>query len=215
MTAGVTVQPALQERDQQGRLQRGAAFIHYVVLGAVYADSPARAKLMYTIASWTAYLTCPFCKLMGCMKNRVVRYTGYAQPAPTTQGLGSGTAYQMGKADGRLMTDSEMKAQAIAAEYYRARGFEPPPGNRFKGYSPLLRRLYYVSPQRLWVVPYCHAMYLGVFKDFMKIVCAKKTTQRDEVSARPPGGTWRVCVCVCISKHLAHSTWAGVMSQPV
>lgn len=181
--AGIKVQPATHERDENGQVKKGEPFTHFAVLGAVYADSPARAKLMYTLASWTAYLACAFCKLTGTMKNKVVRFLGYAEPTPTMQGVGRGNSYQMGHADGRLMTEREVKAQAIAAEYYRARGFEPPPGNRFKGFSPLLRRLYYVNPLRLWVVPFCHAFYLGVFKDFMKLMTAKKSKVRTVWSA--------------------------------
>jgi hypothetical protein len=195
VTAGITVQPALDELDEHSKRKVGAAFTHYAVLGGVYADSPARAKLMYTIASWIAYLACPFCKLVGTLTSGVVRYLGYASPVTTTQGVGKGQEFMMGRGDGRLLSAKEAKAQAIAAEYHRARGFEPPPGNRFKGHSPLLRRLYYVHPQRLWVLPYCHAFFLGVFKDFMKLLCAKKTNKRSQVSTRLMIQTWaRVCV---------------------
>jgi hypothetical protein len=188
VSAGIKVQPSLHARDEHGKLKKGEPFTHFAVLGAVYADSPARAKLMYTLSSWTAYLACAFCKLTGTMKNKVVRYLGYAEPVPTTQGVGRGKSYQMGQPDGRLMTEREVKAQAIAAEYYRARGFEPPPGNRFKGFSPLLRRLYYVNPVRLWVIPFCHAFYLGVFKDFLKLATAKKSKVRGVWSVSMPAG---------------------------
>lgn len=171
--AGLSVRPTLHTRDEQGNLEKGEAFTHYAVLGGIYADSPARAKLMYTIGSWIAYLTCPFCKLTGTMVNKVVRYLGYAKPVPTTQGVGKGKSYQMGKPDGRLMTAKEMKVQAIAAEYYKVRGFEPPPGNRFKGHSPFLRRLYYVDAVRLWIIPFCHAFQLGVVKNFLSNMMAK------------------------------------------
>jgi hypothetical protein len=77
------------------------------------------------------------------------------------------------------MSDAEMKAQAAAAEYYKARKLEPPPGNRYKGFSPLVRDLYWVDPRRLFIVPFCHAFYLGMFKDLMKMMFAKK--QRAEV----------------------------------
>lgn len=133
---------------------------------------------MYTICSFTAYLSCGFCKLMGTMKGKTVRYLGYAEPVKTTQGVGAGQEYQMGDtpgARGRIMTSQEIKAQAVAAEYFKARGFEPPPGNRFKGHSPLMRLLYWVEPKRLWVVPFCHAFYLGVVKDFLQLVFSKKT----------------------------------------
>lgn len=181
------MEPALDVRDEDGKLEKGPQFTHYAVLGAVYADSPARAKLQYALLSWTAYLTCPFCKLMGTMKNKVVRYLGYAEPVPTTQGVGKGKSFQMGRADGRLLSDRETKAQAVAAEYYRARGFEPPPGNRYKGYSPLVRGLWYVNAARLFVVPFCHAFYLGVLRNFLNIVFSKKPKGNQVCSTAPVG----------------------------
>lgn len=183
---GVCVTPAVRGAD--GEVSTATPFTHYAVLGAVYADSPARSKLMYSLGSFTAYLACAYCKLTGTMVGRVVRYLGYAKSVATTMGVGAGKNYQMGgsaqapERRERLMTESEIKAQAVAAEFYRARGFEPPPGNRLKGYSPVLRNLYWVEPRRLFVVPFCHAFHLGVFKDFMQCVFAKKTRKARPVS---------------------------------
>jgi hypothetical protein len=176
---GITVTPSA--RDSSGQVVEGAPFHHYAVLGGVHADSPARSKLMYTIASFTAFLACAFCKLMGTKVCGVVRYLGYAEPVLTTVGVGVGKLFHMGPtgASDRLMSDAEMKAQAAAAEYYKARKLEPPPGNRYKGFSPLVRDLYWVDPRRLFIVPFCHAFYLGMFKDLMKMMFAKK--QRAEV----------------------------------
>jgi hypothetical protein len=109
----------------------------------------------------------------------VVRYKGYAAAVETTVGAGTGQEFQMGAANSnRLLAEVEQRAQAAAAAYNRARGYEPPPGNRFKGYSPLLRDLYWVHFGRLWVVPFCHAFFLGVFKNLMSLICAKECRQQ-------------------------------------
>ncbi|KAF6249803.1 hypothetical protein COO60DRAFT_1706343 [Scenedesmus sp. NREL 46B-D3] len=57
---------------------------------------------------------------------------------------------------------------------------EPPPGNRFKGFSPLLRDLYWVRPTSLFVVPFSHAFFLGVFKRLISLMFAKESKQQDE-----------------------------------
>jgi len=190
---GITVTPAV--RDASGNVTQGEPFHHYAVLGGVHADSPARCKLMYTIASFTAYLACAFCKLMGTKVGHVVRYLGYAAPVTTTAGVGLGKEYQMGVQDGRVLSEAEMRAQAATAEYYRACRLEPPPGNRFKGYSPLISDLYWVDPRRLWIVPFCHAFYLGVFKDLMKLMFAKKTRQHVMQLPFLVRSTWKFICC--------------------
>lgn len=51
-----------------------------------------------------------------------------------------------------------------------------------KGYSPLLRSLHYVHFNRVWIVPFCHAFFLGVFKDHLDAIFAKKASADGEVS---------------------------------
>ena len=51
-----------------------------------------------------------------------------------------------------------------------------------KGHTPLVRCLHYVDFNRIWIVPFCHAFYLGVFKDFLNAVFAKKSAGTDQVS---------------------------------
>lgn len=106
-----------------GEVTLGVAFIHMVMLAGIYADSPARAKLMYTVASWTAFFVCPFCKLMGTVCDSVVRYLGYAKPAPVTKGHDAGSSFQMGVEDGRMFTrEPEQRVRAQAAEVLRVAG---------------------------------------------------------------------------------------------
>lgn len=175
---GITVTPLV--RDSTGAVTEGEPFHHYAVLGGVHADSPARSKLMYTLGSFTAYLACAFCKLMGTKVGSVIRYLGYASPVLTTVGVGVGTEHHMAVEAGRerLLSVEEMKAQAAAAEYYKACRLEPPPGNRFKGYSPLVRDLYWVDARWLWIVPFCHAFYLGVLKDYVRLLFDKKESKQ-------------------------------------
>jgi hypothetical protein len=137
---------------------------------------------MYTIKCFIAYLACPFCKLYGTLKNGIVRFCGFNEPVLTPVGAGQGSSFQMGAQDGRLLTDIEMRAQAAAAAFNRARGFEPPPGNRFKGFSPLLCNLYWVLPSTLFVVPFSHSFFLGVFKQLISSMFAKKSKQQVRAS---------------------------------
>jgi hypothetical protein len=51
-----------------------------------------------------------------------------------------------------------------------------------KGYSPLLSSLHYVHFNRVWIVPFCHAFFLGVFKDLLDAIFAKKAAADGDVS---------------------------------
>ncbi|WIA36729.1 hypothetical protein OEZ86_008001 [Tetradesmus obliquus] len=180
---GIMVTPAV--RDSSGAIILGAAFLHFAVLGGIYADSPAAAALRYSIKSFTAYFSCAFCKLVGTMCDGTVRFCGYIKPVLTPAGAGQGRSYQMGAQDGRLLSDLEQRAQATAAAFNRARGFEPPHGNRFKGFSPLLR-LYWVRVSSLFVVPFSHAFHLGIFKGLISSMFAKESKQQDGTAAANP-----------------------------
>jgi hypothetical protein len=195
------VTPAV--RNCSGAIKEGEPFLHYAVLGGVYADSPARASLMYTIKCFIAYLACPFCKLYGTLKNGTVRFFGYTEPVPTPVGAGQGSSFQMGVQlqgePARLLTDIEMRAQAAAAAFNRARGFEPPPGNRFKGFSPLLRDLYWVLPSTLFVVPFSHSFFLGIFKNLISSMFAKKSKQQVRYMPCRVSCTYVFCSVACIA----------------
>ncbi|WIA19765.1 hypothetical protein OEZ85_005679 [Tetradesmus obliquus] len=187
---GVYVTPA--ERDPNtSAILAGTAFLHFAVLGAVYADSPARAKLMYTVASWTAYLVCPFCIMVGTMVDDVVRYLGYAHAVAITKGYGAGKTCSMtGGGDDRYVDEFVNRVRAHAAEQYRAAGVQPPDNSPFKGLSPFLSEdLYWVDANRLWIVPFCHAFFLGVFKDFLEAIFAKgAAAQESKVPQVPNDG---------------------------
>jgi hypothetical protein len=220
---GIMVTPAV--RDSSGAITSGSPFLHFAVLAGVFADSPARAALMYTIKCFVAYFACPFCKLVGTMIGSTVRFCGYCQPVFTHAGVGQGKSYQMGAQDGRLLSDLEQRAQAAAAAFNRARGFEPPPGNRFKGSSPLLQ-LYWVRISSLFVVPFSHSFHLGVFKNLISRMFAKES--RQQVGACTCRGWLRCCVqaacivsarvsavtCMCVWVCASHSMCAIIGTRP-
>lgn len=193
------VTPAI--RNSSGAITIGIPFLHFAVLTGVYADSPARAALFYSIKCFVAYYACAFCKLVGTMISGTVRFCGFNQPVFTPAGVGQGKSYQMGAPDGRLLSDAEQRAQAAAAAFNRARGFEPLAGNRFKGFSPLLL-LYWVQPSRLFVVPFSHAFHLGIFKNLISWMFAKESKQ--QVGARTCRGWLHCCV------HIACNVSASV-----
>lgn len=293
---GVSVKPAVRD-PETGKVTLGEAFQHLIMLAGVFADSPACAKLMYTVASWTAFFVCPFCKLMGTACDNVVRYLGYAKPSPVTKGPDQGASFQMGVNDGAWHVTSEDNKLRGLVEHvqYSAGGWQAPSlvvtrhqskhngmghnrmhrvavkalhlgvfpealltlnlqlgwlcgsmtdeepevllvGNTFgvsgycwyvlssvsnklvecvcltvlgvlywlalctsllhcfvpgiahdghsaiKGYRALLRSLHYVDFNCVWIVPFCHAFFLGIFKDFLDAIFAKKAAGTAEVS---------------------------------
>ena len=109
------VTPAVRD-DITKTLSWGQQFRHMVMLAAVYADSPARAKMQYAVGSWTAYFCCTFCNLMGTRCDGTVRYLGYAKPAPVTAGPNAGKSFQLGVRDSsRVVTHKEQLARTYAA----------------------------------------------------------------------------------------------------
>lgn len=55
-----------------------------------------------------------------------------------------------------------------------------------KGNTPLVRSLHYVDFNRIWIVPFCHAFYLGVLKDFLNAIFAKKSAGGEQVCLLQP-----------------------------
>jgi hypothetical protein len=113
--------------------------------------------------------------MAGTKVDDVVRYLGYARAVAIDKGLGAGKTCSMdGDANERYVGEAMNRVRALVAEQYRAAGLQPPENLCFKGLSPLLSPdLYWVDANRLWIVPFCHAFFLGVFKDFMEAIFAK------------------------------------------
>ena len=83
--------------NQAGRVVPGEAFIHRGFIAGIHGDSPARAKILYFVGCFTAYLVCVYCRLCGIQKQRTRRYTGYVAPVTAVRGVVPGKAYQMGR----------------------------------------------------------------------------------------------------------------------
>lgn len=82
-----------------GTLTFGAPFQLKGFIAGIYADAPARAKLLYFVASFTAVLACVWCRLTGVRKGSTTRYTAYAHEVRARQGPGLGRSYRMGDHD--------------------------------------------------------------------------------------------------------------------
>jgi hypothetical protein len=113
--------------------------------------------------------------MAGTKVDDLVRYLGYARAVAIDKGMGAGkTCSMLGDGNERYVPEHMNRVRALIAEQYRSAGLQPPEHSCFKGLSPLLSPdLYWVDANRLWVVPFCHAFFLGVFKDFMEAIFAK------------------------------------------
>ncbi len=72
------MKPMLKSVSDGGKeeYKLGAELKHWVVLTGVYADGPARVKLM-NCASMNACLGCMYCEINGCHAAGAVRFGGY------------------------------------------------------------------------------------------------------------------------------------------
>ena len=167
---------------------RGVPFIHRIFLCGVYADSPARAKLMYTLANWLAYVVCPFCVLVATAVGSTRRYLGYCEPVRGGLRRGEpGQAWPMerqvlmdGGGPGRQQDQAQLDSITMLHLATRAGQEAAKPSVqrehvgaalRFTGCSPLLR-LPYVDAKTLWIIPIAHAFLYGVVKDFVGAILA-------------------------------------------
>lgn len=123
---GVTVTPVSREVNSDGtsQLKPGISRQHFIVISGIFADSPARWKLWYAVASALAYRACSFCRLCGTLVNKVVRFLGWAAPATVTEGPPEeiGKTYSMADAAGRHFTHDEMMTESCTAGKTRHHG---------------------------------------------------------------------------------------------
>jgi hypothetical protein len=153
---------------------KGTPFVHKGFISALYCDAPARAKLLCTVGSFTAYLACIACRLTGTPKAGVMRYLGYNEPVLATEGPGAGRSYSMRLEDSaaRRYTADEVEALMEAAEVVRQEGGTAVGKPGFHGKSPLLSWLPYLTIHDAAVIPFAHAFCQGVVKDFFKAIFA-------------------------------------------
>lgn len=77
----------------------GKVIHHHGFVAHLYGDAPARAKVLYFVGCFTAFLVCVYCRLCGTTKGNTRRYLGYVQPAKAERGVGAltGSSFQMGR----------------------------------------------------------------------------------------------------------------------
>jgi hypothetical protein len=83
--------------DHIGRVVPDKVILHRGFVAFLYGDAPMRAKMLYFVGSWTAFLVCVYCRLCGTTKGNTRRYLGYVQPVVAERGVGAGNSYQMGR----------------------------------------------------------------------------------------------------------------------
>jgi hypothetical protein len=131
------------------------------------------AKLMYSVACFTAYLMCIYCKLTAVRKGNVNRYTGYCKEVMCCAGPGLGKKYRLGVHDDKRLYDStSMRKMAEEAERLRQKGLSAVELMGFHGLSPLFIHLWYLDIRTFHVLPFVHAFLQGIVKDFLKAIFA-------------------------------------------
>ena len=83
--------------DEQGRVVPGEIIFHQGFIANTYGDAPMRAKILYFVGSWLAYLVCAYCRMCGTRKAGTMRYVGYVEPVTASHGKGAGSSLQMGQ----------------------------------------------------------------------------------------------------------------------
>jgi hypothetical protein len=83
--------------DEQGRVVPGDVIFHQGFIVSTVGDAPMRAKLLYFVGSFLAYLVCSYCRLCGTRRSSTMRYLGYVQPVTAERGQGAGSSFQMGR----------------------------------------------------------------------------------------------------------------------
>ncbi len=152
----------------------GSPFQHIIFLSGVYCDSPARQKLACVIQGASAYLMCMYCWLCG-VKDSNMRMLGYSTPVVCRYGKLRGQALQMGVRDRvRLLAHDEQVQRALVAE--AGTNLDPAKDIGVRRLNPFVRLLPYVDFNTLFPVPFYHALYLGVVKDFFGLLLDSKTS---------------------------------------
>lgn len=144
----------------------GESVQHVIFLASVYCDSPARQKLACVVQGASAYLMCMYCWMCGVKENNM-RMLGYKKPVVCSHGKMKGCSLKMGVEDAqRLISHDEQVLRGLAAE--QSDGLDLSKSVGVWRRSPFVKRLPYVDINTLFPVPFYHALYLGVVKDFFK-----------------------------------------------
>ena len=158
----MVVAPTVRDHTTK-ELQRGSAFIHLVVLQGIYADSPARVKLL-NCASMNAYMGSFYCWMTGQHLHGSMRWAGYHEPVTIERGARQGDLLQMGVHDQRLrITNEEQCLRAGAVE----NGILNADFMGVHGGCIIARMLPYTDINTLFLVPINHALHRGVIRDLI------------------------------------------------
>lgn len=173
---GLVVSPVSREAD--GSLVRLPPTMHRVVLTTLYADTPARVKAGQFMKSASAYLACQFCWFAGekantnaQVDNNATLFLGYNQSVTASRGLLMGQALQIGVDDqARLLTNSQQRERARLVEGIKDEPDFDAGHYGCAGYSVFHKALPYIDYNNFFVLPFAHSVFLGVVKDFMRLV---------------------------------------------
>ena len=178
------MQPVVRNRVTK-KLQWGSKFIHRVVLLGVYADSPARVKLLNS-ASLSTYLGCFYCWMTGTQLHGSMRWAGYSQAARVERGFKEGEQVQMGVNDHEFKIPSEV-------QHFRGRAVEAGEITAdtagVHGGCIIALMLPYVDITRLFLTPFNHAFDRGVLRDLLLELLQSPLQlrkAREEHAAKPP-----------------------------
>lgn len=83
--------------DQHGHVVPDEVIFHQGFIANTCADAPMRAKILYFVGSFLAYLVCVYCRLCGVRRAGTMRYVGYVAPVTADRGQGAGGSFQMGR----------------------------------------------------------------------------------------------------------------------
>lgn len=185
-------------RDKaSGKVVCGPEFTHHIVLMGFYADSKARIKVANTL-SQAAFLGCGYCRMNGVFID-AMRFAGYCQPVTCSHGIlgpfggQPAQAVQMGVDDDKMrMSSATWSARGKQMDHMHAAYEEDikrppqsrdPPEDRPHARPPhpehwgchrscmISDMLWYVDPMLLFLVPFAHTYFRGVFKGFCDEIC--------------------------------------------
>ncbi|KAK9918436.1 hypothetical protein WJX75_004081 [Coccomyxa subellipsoidea] len=149
---------------------------HYVVLGGVYADTPAQRKLSKWMGH-SAYLGCGHCMILGTWDHGMY-FQGYTEPRA------AGAFHRLFNLDiggsiGKAYCGTERIKVSHAKQWERAVRMEQP-GTAARdvgchGISPVLKYLDYVDYNNIWVIPMSHALIYGAVKLFWGLLLTRPT----------------------------------------
>lgn len=183
---GLVVTPLVRCGD--GKVKQGVAFKHTVMLVGLHADSPARSKAGHFLGA-AAYFGCPWCWITGTRVGDTMTYLGYKEPTVIKRGVLRGMAVQIGVNDEhRVLSEVcqwERSAAYLEEEIAAKASNQPAPQGLssffgISGFSVFHEKLAYLDMQfnSFWMVPFCHAVFLGLVKDLVRVMTNFKSNHQ-------------------------------------